>query len=125
MPKSHAHAREFREVLKLFALFGHPVRVVIFQRLARQPTTASMLAQQLPVSRVSVVQHVKRMERAGLLVGLRDGKRRVYRVQPNGLEPLERWLSIHRQAADLKMKLVKPHLSAKQANSRTYGSRIR
>jgi DNA-binding transcriptional ArsR family regulator len=98
MPKSHAHARELREVLKLFALFGHPVRVVIFQRLARRPTTATMLARQLPVSRVSVVQHVKRMERAGLLVGLRDGKHRVYRVRPDGLEPLERWLSIHNQA---------------------------
>jgi DNA-binding transcriptional ArsR family regulator len=98
MPKSHAHAREFREVLRLFALFGHPIRVVIFQRLARRPTTASVLARQLPVSRVAVVQHVKRLERAGLLVGLRDGKRRVYRVQPDGLEPLARWLAIHRTA---------------------------
>lgn len=95
MAKSHAHAREFREVLEIFALFGHPIRVVIFQRLARHPTTASALAQQLPVSRVSVVQHVKRLERAGLLVGLRQGKHRVYRVQAAGLEPLRRWLAIH------------------------------
>jgi DNA-binding transcriptional ArsR family regulator len=98
MPKSHAHAREFREVLKLFALFGHPIRVVIFQRLARRPTTASVLAQQLPVSRVSIVQHVKRLERAGLLTGSRDGKHRVYRIQPDGLEPLGRWLAIYRTA---------------------------
>jgi DNA-binding transcriptional ArsR family regulator len=85
-------------VLKIFALFGHPIRVVIFQRLARRPTTASVLAQQLPVSRVSVVQHVKRLERAGLLTGTRHGKHRVYRVQPDGLEPLGRWLTIHRTA---------------------------
>jgi hypothetical protein len=50
------------------------------------------------------VQHVKRMERAGLLVGLRDGKHRVYGVQPDGLEPLERWLSIHRRPVDLKRR---------------------
>ena len=106
MPKSHAHARQFREALKLFALFGHPVRVVIFQRLARRPTTVSMLARQLPVSRVCVVQHVKRMERAGLLVGLRDGKHRVYGVQPAGLQPLERWLSMHRQPGSA----ARPHL---------------
>jgi DNA-binding transcriptional ArsR family regulator len=82
-------------VLKLFALFGHPIRVVIFQRLARQPTTASVLARQLPVSRVAVVQHMKLLERAGLLVGLRDGKGRVYHVRPQGLKALVRWLAIH------------------------------
>jgi DNA-binding transcriptional ArsR family regulator len=99
MARSHAHARELREVLKLFALFGHPIRVVIFQRLARQPTTAGVLARQLPISRVAVVQHVKLLERAGLLVGLREGKRRVYQVEPQGLEPLARWLAIHRSPA--------------------------
>jgi hypothetical protein len=52
------------------------------------------------------VQHVKRMERAGLLVGLRDGKHRVYGVQPDGLEPLERWLAVHRQPADLKRSVL-------------------
>ena len=95
MAKSHAHAREFREVLKIFALFGHPIRLVIFQRLARQPTTAGLLARELPVSRVAVVQHMKLLERAGLLLGSRDGKRRVYRVQRRGLEPLARWLAVH------------------------------
>jgi DNA-binding transcriptional ArsR family regulator len=99
MAKSHAHARELREVLRVFALFGHPIRVVIFQRLARQPATAGVLAQQLPISRAAVVQHVKRLEQAGLLMGLRDGKRRVYHAQPRGLEPLARWLAIHRTAA--------------------------
>ena len=95
MAKSHAHARRLREVLKLFALFSHPIRVVIFQRLARQPTTASVLARQLPVSRVAVVQHIKLLERAGLLAGLRDGKGRVYHVRPEGLRALVRWLAIH------------------------------
>jgi len=95
MAKSHAHAREFREVLKLFALFGHPIRLVIFQRLARQPTTAGMLARELPVSRVAVVQHMKLLERAGLLLGSRDGKRRVYQVRRRGLQPLARWLAVH------------------------------
>jgi len=95
MAKSHAHAREFREVLRLFVLFGRPIRVVIFQRLARQPTTAGELARHLPISRVAVVQHIKLLERAGLLIGLRAGKRRIYRVQPRRLEVLARWLVTH------------------------------
>ena len=95
MAKSHAHARQFRQVLKLFALLGHPIRLVIFQRLTRQPMTAGMLARELPVSRVAVVQHIKLLERVGLLVGSRDGKRRIYHARRRGLEPLARWLAVH------------------------------
>jgi DNA-binding transcriptional ArsR family regulator len=96
MAKAHGHARELREVLKIFSLFGRPIRVVIFQRLARQPSTASELARQLPVSRVAVVQHIKLLERAGLVVGSREGKGRVYHIRPQGLEVLARWLANHR-----------------------------
>jgi DNA-binding transcriptional ArsR family regulator len=99
MPKSHSHAAQFRRVLKCFALFGHPLRVVIFQRLAKQPRTAGELARELPVSRVAVVQHLKRLERAGLLRCLPDGRRRLYRIEPSGLEPLARWIAAHREAA--------------------------
>jgi DNA-binding transcriptional ArsR family regulator len=106
MAKSHAHARPFREVLKLFSLFGHPLRVVIFQRLSRQATTAGALARQLPVSRVAVVQHMKLLERAGLLSSARDGRRRVYRARPEGLDPLARWLQIH--AARKARPLLRP-----------------
>jgi hypothetical protein len=31
--KFHAHAAQQREVLRIFALFGHPLRAVVFQRL--------------------------------------------------------------------------------------------
>jgi DNA-binding transcriptional ArsR family regulator len=99
MPKSHAHAREFRQVLRLCALLGHPLRVVILQRLARQPATAGVLASQLPVSRVAVVQHLKRLERSGLLVGVRLGRSRLYQVRPGCLQPLARWLERLAQAA--------------------------
>jgi len=92
MAKSHAHATALREVLRVFALFGCPVRVVIFQRLARSPMTAGALAQGLPVSRTAVVQHLKRLQAARLVDASADGRRRIYRVQPKGLGPLSRWL---------------------------------
>jgi DNA-binding transcriptional ArsR family regulator len=76
----------------VFALFGCPLRVVIFQRLARTPMSAGALAQGLPVSRTAVVQHLKRLQAARLVAAAADGRRRVYRVRPQGLEPLSRWL---------------------------------
>jgi DNA-binding transcriptional ArsR family regulator len=82
----------------LFALFGHPVRVVIFQRLARVPMTAGELAQSLPISRTAVVQHLKLLQAAGLVDASPDGRRRIYRTHPKGLVPLNRWV---RQYLDL------------------------
>jgi DNA-binding transcriptional ArsR family regulator len=95
MAKSHAHATGFRAALRVFALFGHPVRVVMFQRLARSPMTAGDLARTLPVSRTAVVQHLKRLEAAQLVEFSSEGRRRVYQIDRRGLAPLTRWLKRH------------------------------
>jgi DNA-binding transcriptional ArsR family regulator len=95
MAKSHAKAAQFRQVLRLFALFGHPMRVVIFQRLARNPGSAGNLADGLPVSRTAVVQHLKLLESAGLVGASSEGRRRIYRIRSDGLAPLARWLDEH------------------------------
>ena len=95
MVKSHARMAQTRQVLGLFALFGHPIRVIIFQRLARAPGTAGELARHLPISRTAVVQHLKLFEAAGLVGASFQGRRRVYRVRPEGLAPLARWIAEH------------------------------
>src|SRR5262245_39669796 len=98
MAKSHARARELRRVLQLFALFGHSIRVVIFQRLARAPGTAGELERMLPISRTAIVQHLKLLESAGLVHAVARGRRRVYYTKPEGLAPLSRWLADHSRA---------------------------
>ena len=93
MAKSHAHAAHLRKVLRVLSLFGRPIRVVIFQRLARTPGTAGELARALPISRTAVVQHLKLLESAHLVHASFNGRRRVYRVRTQGLEPLVRSLT--------------------------------
>jgi DNA-binding transcriptional ArsR family regulator len=93
MAKSHAHAAQLRQALRVLSLLGRPIRVVIFQRLARTPGTAGELARALPISRTAVVQHLKLLETAGLVDASSRGRRRIYCVRPAGLEPLARWLT--------------------------------
>lgn len=113
MPKSHAPAAEFRQTLALFAIFGHPVRVVMFQRLRITPMTAGELAKTLPVSRTAVVQHLKRMEAARLVDAVQDGKRRLYRIRAEGLQPLAQWLEKYRPSPSTK----RPSASTNASNS--------
>lgn len=98
MAKSHAHAARFRTVLRLFQLFGHPIRTIMFQRLARTPMSAGELARSLPVSRTAIVQHLKLMQAARLVDARAQGRRRVYFIQPEALQPLKDWLAA--QAGD-------------------------
>ena len=95
MTKSHSNATQLRRVLRLFALFGHPIRVVIFQRIARLPSTAGELERMLPITRTAIVQHLKLMEAAGLVRATAEGRKRVYRIDSEGLAPLAQWLADH------------------------------
>ena len=80
-------------MLRLLNLLGHSLRVVIVQRLARKPGTAGELAQELPVTRTAVVQHLKQLEDAALVHATFEGRRRVYRVNGRGFSALTRWIA--------------------------------
>jgi DNA-binding transcriptional ArsR family regulator len=82
-------------VLPLFRILGVPLRVVVFQRVARTPATASELAKELPVGRTAIVQHLGVLKRHGLVDAAQEGRRQVYRATPAGLAPLRAWLDTY------------------------------
>lgn len=43
------------------------------------------LARETPVSRPAVSQHLKVLKEAGLVIDIRAGKQRIYRIDPEGL----------------------------------------
>jgi DNA-binding transcriptional ArsR family regulator len=73
-------------------LLGDPTRRAIFELLARRPSSVGELAQQLPISRPAVSQHLRVLKDGGLVVSQADGTRRVYRLNPDGVAALRAWL---------------------------------
>jgi DNA-binding transcriptional ArsR family regulator len=71
-----------------WAVLADPTRRTIFERLAEQPSAVGELATDLPVSRPAVSQHLKVLKDAGLVIDIRAGKQRIYRVDPEGLAAL-------------------------------------
>ena len=67
---------------------GDRTRRTIFTRLSRRPCAVGELARELPVSRPAVSQHLKVLKDAGLVTDQRDGNRRIYHVNPDGLQAL-------------------------------------
>jgi DNA-binding transcriptional ArsR family regulator len=67
---------------------GDPTRRAIFELVADRPRAVGELAREFPVSRPAVSQHLKVLKDARLVVDQRAGNRRIYRVDPAGLDAL-------------------------------------
>ncbi len=63
-------------------------RRAIVMELAEGERTVGQLAGELPVSQPAVSQHLKVLKDAGLVSDQRDGNRRIYQVNPDGLKAL-------------------------------------
>ena len=77
---------------RVFAALADPTRRAIFERLADAPQSVGSLAAGLPVSRPAVSQHLKALKEAGLVEDRAQGTSRIYRIDPEGLGPIRRWL---------------------------------
>ena len=71
---------------------GDPTRRALCERLAAGPLPVGRLAEQLPVSRPAVSQHLKVLKQAGLVTDRAVGNRRLYELDPAGLAGLRVWL---------------------------------
>jgi DNA-binding transcriptional ArsR family regulator len=69
-----------------------PTRRAIFERLADRPRAVGELARELPVGRPAVSQHLKVLKDAGLVLSRPVGTRRIYQLDPEGLEALRAYL---------------------------------
>jgi DNA-binding transcriptional ArsR family regulator len=67
---------------------GDPTRRAIFEQLRRGPRAVGEIAAELPVSRPAVSQHLRVLKDAGLVTERREGTRRLYRLDPDGLGEL-------------------------------------
>jgi DNA-binding transcriptional ArsR family regulator len=67
---------------------GDPTRRAIFERLADGPKAVGQIAGELPVSRPAVSQHLKVLKQAGLVTDRAEGTRRLYQLNPQGIQDL-------------------------------------
>jgi DNA-binding transcriptional ArsR family regulator len=71
---------------------GDPTRRQVLARVAECPRSVAEIASGLPVSRPAVSQHLRVLAEANLVAARKEGRRRVYRVQPDGLRRMQREL---------------------------------
>ena len=70
---------------EVIAALADPTRRAVFEQLRGGPRPVGEIAAGLPVSRPAVSQHLRVLKEAGLVTERKDGTRRLYRIDPNGV----------------------------------------
>ena len=69
----------------LLEAMAEPTRRALVERLAGRPAAVTELADELPISRSAVSQHLQILKSVGLVADRAEGTRRVYHVDPDAL----------------------------------------
>ena len=76
----------------IFRALADPTRRAVYERLAQKERSVGELTGDFDVSQPAISQHLAALRAAGLVHERRDGRRALYRSNPEGLKPLLDWI---------------------------------
>lgn len=92
---SRRSRRSFRveDAAVLFAALGDGTRLRLVGRLAEEgPASATELSEEAEVTRQAISKHLEVLARAGLVRDRREGRERIWELEPAGLDAARTWL---------------------------------
>jgi DNA-binding transcriptional ArsR family regulator len=85
-----------------------PTRRDLLERLSRHGhATATTLAEELPITRQAVVQHLALLDTVGLVSGRREGRERRFEVRAAPLNETAQWLIRLAEQWDSRLAAIK------------------
>lgn len=94
------------EPVALMEALADPSRRAIIDLLCERPTSVTVLADALPVSRPAVSQHLKVLKDLGLVTDRAEGTRRIYSVQPAALDAIRAYFDDFWQRSLMAFRLA-------------------
>jgi DNA-binding transcriptional ArsR family regulator len=83
-----------------FSALSDPTRRAILARLAQGEATVMELVEPFEMTQPAISRHLKVLETAGLIVRRVEGTKRPCRLAKTGLESIDQWLSMLRDALE-------------------------
>ena len=90
----------------VFRALAEPNRRAILRLVRDQPCSVGEIGEHFDITQQAVSHHLRVLTDAGLLGVSRDGKRRLYVLDPRGLEDLDRFLQSLWPSALQRLKRV-------------------
>ena len=98
-----------------FQALADPTRRAVLDllRLGSQP--AGQIATAFPVSRPAISKHLRLLRRAHLVRQHREGRRRVYQLNPEPLRAVDSWIDQYRRFWSVSLANLKTFVEAEHA----------
>ena len=93
-----------------FEVLAEESRRQILDLLREEERAVGDLVALLPLSQPAVSKHLKVLRHAGLVESRTDGQRRIYRVRPEPLRDVDRWLEPYRRKWAAHLNALERHL---------------
>jgi DNA-binding transcriptional ArsR family regulator len=101
-----------------FSALADPTRRAILARLATGEATVMELAKPFAVTQPAISRHLKVLEGAGLIVRRVEGTKRPCRLAPAGIDAVDQWLGMLREALAKNYDRLDEVLAATQTEER-------
>ena len=98
--------------MQAFAALADPIRAEIVQILAEHDLTAGDIAARFPISRPAVSRHLAVLRRTRLVQVRGEAQRRIYSLDPAGLEDADRWIADCRRLWGARLDALGERLDA-------------
>jgi len=97
----------------VFHAIADPTRRAILDRLRGGGQAVNEIAGRFNVSRPAISKHLRVLHDAHLVTEARDGRNRIYRLNPEPLRELDIWLDEYRRFWSVSLLNLKKHVESK------------
>jgi DNA-binding transcriptional ArsR family regulator len=98
-----------------FSALADPTRRAVLDLLRKGSQPAGQIARAFPVSRPAISKHLRLLRKAHLVEQRREGRLRVYRLNPEPLRTVDHWLEHYRAFWQTSLNNLKAFVEAEYA----------
>ncbi|HEV3513049.1 MAG TPA: metalloregulator ArsR/SmtB family transcription factor [Candidatus Sulfotelmatobacter sp.] len=106
-----------------FQALADPTRRAVLDLLRRGSQPAGQIASAFPVSRPAISKHLRLLRRAHLVREHREGRHRVYQLNPEPLRAVDSWIEHYRVFWAASLSNLKAFVEAEHARETEAASR--
>jgi DNA-binding transcriptional ArsR family regulator len=99
----------------IFHALADPTRRAVLDLLRRGSQPAGQIAEAFPVSRPAISKHLRLLRRAHLVREHREGRHRVYQLNPEPLRAVDSWIEQYRAFWTASLNSLKSFVEAEYA----------
>src|SRR5580693_990325 len=99
----------------IFSALADPTRRAVLDLLRKGSQPAGQIARAFPVSRPAISKHLRLLRRAHLVEERREGRHRLYQLNPEPLKAVDLWLEQYRVFWQTSLTNLKTFVEAEYA----------